>query len=914
MPIAAPRRRSAASHAAAFCLLFGCVPAVAGQADDAAEAERFFESRVRPLLAERCFGCHNAGKQQGGVRLDTRAGVFGNEESGPLAVAGDVDGSRLLQVVAHDPLDTRMPPSGKLADDEIAVLTAWVNGGAVWPEAMDSTDAAAEPADPARTHWAFQPVVRPDVPTVKHADRVRTPVDAFLFRKLEETGIKPADGADRRTLVRRVYLDLLGVPPTWGELQRLRADDRPDWYPRLVDRLLDDPRYGERWARHWLDVARYADTSGYLAGSKSTAYPFAWTYRDYVVDAFNADKPFDRFVTEQLAADRLGLPPDAPELAALGFLSVGPVFIGDRIYQADDRLDVTTRGLMGLTVACARCHDHKYDPIPTEDYYSLFGVFMSGHVPDELPRIGEEPDTPEYRAFVAERDRIAGEAAGYAAGIADAANAKMRREPRLYLREALRRRGTPLPAATDAEQNAVRRAGVDRWVRHLGAAGGPRHPVWGTLLDLAALPAENFPAAAAAKLAERDAAGVPVNALVKAEFSTPPADHADLAERYARVVAGAFGEGRTGAAAVEIRQDADAGLTFTAADAPGYLNQTERNKYNGLAAKVGAFVAASDAAPPRAMVFVDRGRPFEPQVFIRGDRGRRGDRVPRQFPAVLSRGERVPFADGGGRLDLARAIVDPANPLTARVFVNRVWGWHFGRGLVDTASDFGTRADPPTHPDLLDWLTDEFVASGWSVKALHRVILNSDAYRRQSRGIALPRLSTRDPENRLLAFFPRRRLDFEAMRDASLSVSGLLDPRAGGPPFDLVAETPAPRRTVYAKIDRDDLPGLFRTFDLPSPDAHADGRPRTTVPQQALFALNSPEAVRWAASLASLPGVRDAADPADRVRALFRRVLLREPNERELDGAVRFLNEAGDDGPELLAQVLLASNEFLFVD
>ena len=660
-------------------------------------------------------------------------------------------------------------------------------------------------------------------------------------------------------------------------------------------------------------MARYADTSGYLAGSRSTAYPFAWTYRDWVIDALNADVPFDRFVTEQLAADRLGLAADAPELAALGFLSVGPLFIGNQELQADDRVDVTTRGLMGLTVACARCHDHKYDPIPTEDYYSLFGVFMSGHVPDELPRIGGEPDTPEYRAFAAERDRLAGEAERYAAEVAGTANRELRGQAGPYLRDVLRRRGAPLPEPEGKEKNAVRRAGVERWVKHLQGRG-PRDPVWGTLLDLAALPADGFAAAAGRKLAERAAAGVEANALVVAEFQTPPADHTELADRYGRVVAAAHGEGVTGSDAAAIRDDLDEGLTFTAADVTAIGTQTERNRYNGIAAKVDAFVAQSDAAPPRAMVFLDRDRPFDPRVYIRGDRGRRGDQVPRAFPAVLVRGERVPFADGGGRLDLARAIVDPANPLTARVFVNRVWGWHFGRGLVDTPSDFGTHADPPSHPELLDWLASEFVATGWSVKALHRVILNSDVYRRQSRGVATPRLSEQDPENCLLATFPRGRLDFEAMRDASLAVSGLLGPRAGGPAFDLTADTPPSRRTVYAKIDRDDLPGLLRTFDLPSPDAHAESRPHTTVPQQALFALNSPEAVRWAASLATRPEVAAADDPADRVRALFRRVLLRDPLDAERERAVRFLREAGPDGPELLAQVLLASNEFLFVD
>ena len=405
-PVRTPTAAARAPLAAAFGLFVAVAASAAVRGAEPATDEaglRFFEAEVRPLLVARCTECHDAETQQGGVRLDVRAGAFAGE-AGPAVVPGDSAESRLIQVLAHAEYDIGMPPEGRLTDAEIAVLTAWVDRGAPWPaEREESAGPAADPLD----HWAFRPVRVPEVPDVPGP----TPVDRFLNAKLVDAGVEPAGPADRRTQVRRLYLDLLGVPPTWGELRSALADARPDAWPRLVDRLLADPRHGVRWARHWLDVARYADTRGYVLAGREKRFPFAWTYRDYIVAAFNADRPYDRFVTEQLAADRLvaagELPPNAPELAALGFLTLGDRFIGNPVLTADDRVDVVSRGLLGLTVACARCHDHKFDAIPTEDYYALYGVFRSSTEPDELPTIGTPADTPAARAFRAERDRLA---------------------------------------------------------------------------------------------------------------------------------------------------------------------------------------------------------------------------------------------------------------------------------------------------------------------------------------------------------------------------------------------------------------------------------------------------------------------------------------------------------------------------
>ena len=835
---------------------------VPAPATDAAGLE-FFETHVRPLLADACVECHGPDLQQGGVRLDTRAGMFAAGEDGgeigPAVIPGDAAGSRLLEVLAHADDDLGMPPEGKLPDDRIAVLTAWVERGAPWPEEAARPVPAADPA----AHWAFRPVVRPPVPDVAGA----TPVDRFLNAKLTAAGIEPAGAAPRRTQIRRLYLDLLGVPPTWDELQTALADlsaedGRPDAWPRLVERVLADPRHGPRWARHWLDVARYADTTGYVGGNRSTRYPFAWTYRDWVADAFNRNLPFDRFVTLQLAADRLGLAADDPDLAAMGFLTLGDRFLNNPVLIADDRVDVASRGLLGLTVACARCHDHKYDPVPTEDYYALYGVFRSSVAPDELPVVGAVPDTPAGRAFVAERDRLSAAAATVDAELLDT----VRRD----LRD---RFGDHLAAAAGVAPKDGLRSHAVRVFRKRLAKADADDPVLGRWVALRDGASDEAPAAVAAEF----------NAAAAEWGDRPPGD--------------------------PLRTIVKGWTQIEPRVLRGYLNQAERKRSDAAAAKLTAFLADSPAAPPRAHVLHDRSRREWNTVFVRGDTSRRGKEiVPHAVPSILTGGELVEVCPDGvsGRAELAAAIVDPANPLTARVFVNRVWAWRFGTGLVTTPSDFGTRADPPSHPALLDWLADGFVRSGWDVKALHRRIVGSDAYRR---GAGPAAGDARDPGNRLLSRFPRRRLSFEALRDAALAAAGVLDERIGGRPADLFDRAaPHRRRTLYGIVDRNDPPGAPRNFDFPSPDATADARTETAVPQQGLYALNGPDLAAWGAALAaSLP-------PGDPVAPLYRRVLLRDPTAAERDRAERFLASAGADGAALLAHVLLMSNEFSYLE
>jgi mono/diheme cytochrome c family protein len=735
----------------------------------------FFEKNVRPLLVSKCQSCHGAKRQQGGLRLDSRAALLKGSDNGAVLEKGDPDKSSLLRAIRYEG-DVQMPPKGKLPDEAIAHLTAWVKMGAPWPEdAVVKEGHSQSVAEVRRTHWAFQPVKKPNPPTVKNADWIKTPLDAFVLAKLEAKALQPSPMADRRTLIRRLTFDLHGLPPTPREGADFENDRSPDAYARLVDRLLASPRYGERWGRHWLDVARYADSKGYVF-TDERRYPFAYTYRDYVIRSFNEDLPYDQFVLQQLAADRLPLGDDKRPLAALGYLTLGRRFLNNVHDIIDDRIDVTMRGFQAMTVGCARCHDHKFDPIPTRDYYSLYGVFASSIEPKDLPLIGQPEQTAELAAF--------------------------------------------------EKELAKRKEAVEKY----------------------------------------------------------RTEHKD-----------------------ELAKG----------------NRKFRDGLRALQKKVDQWQATSPTAPPRAMVLIDKPQPETPHVFLRGNPNNRGPSVPRQFLEVVAGDKRQPFRQGSGRLELAHAIADRNNPLTARVLVNRVWLHHFGAGLVQTPSDFGLRGETPTHPELLDWLAAAFVDEGWSIKKLHRLILLSNTYRQANNDD--PRLLQMDPENRLLARMNRQRLDFEAMRDSLLSVAGRLDAKMGGRAVELTTAPFSPRRSVYGFIDRQNLPGLFRTFDFASPDTSTPQRYTTTVPQQALFLMNSPFVAEQARHFAQRPEVATQAKDEEKIKAMYQLAYGRAAEPEEIALGLRFLAEARKSEAankaalplsawQQYAQVLLLANEFAFVD
>ncbi len=706
-----------------------------------------FETRIRPLLAENCYSCHGPEKQQNGLRLDSRAAILKGSDYGPAAIPGDPASSKLLQAVNHsDGVEPLPKKADKLTDESIASLTEWVQQGLPWP------DESAPPPNTEkwRTHWAFQPVTLPPQPAVQTADRISQPLDAHVLARQEQLGLTLSPRADRATLVRRASLDLTGLPPTYQQIQDFIADPAPDPFPALVDSLLDSPHFGERWARHWMDIARYADTKGYVF-QEERRYAYAYTYRDWLIHAFNRDLPYDQFLIRQLAADQVTDWDKAPQdLAAMGFLTLGRRFLNAEPDIIDDRLDVVFRGTQGLTVTCARCHDHKFDPIPTADYYSLYGVFASSQEPNDKPLIGEPDDSPEYQAYLA------------TVGQKEEAIATFRR---IHPKQ-------------------------------------PRKPL-------------------------------PYLNLLNPYQEKPP---------YTRL---------------------------------------HRNQLRDLVKDLENFQATNPAAPPRAMVMVDRPEPVEPVIFLRGNQGRRGPQVPRRFLKALTPGdERPAFTQGSGRLEMAREIASPQNPLTARVWVNRVWTWLMGSPLVDSASDFGVRTPLPDNPALLDHLAAQFMAEGWSTKKLIRSILLSSTWQQAS--LTNPAAAALDPENRLYWRQNRRRLDFESFRDSLLTVSGNLDLKIGGRGQEMVTSGGHSRRTLYGLIDRQNLPGLFRTFDFASPDATAPKRFETTVPQQALFLMNSPFVLAQAGRLAAAASDGDVEPPAI-IRRLYRSILSRDPDPDEIE-------------------------------
>ncbi len=670
------------------------------------EGLEYFEANIRPLLANHCLECHGEDKQ-GGLQLDSRAAMLTGSESGPSIVPGKPDDSRLIRAVRYDG-EPKMPPDGKLAAEEIAKLEHWISLGAPAPGDDTPVPKPEDRAEQSRTHWAFQPIVKPSLPTVQDGAWPKSPVDNFILARLEAAGLTPSTPADPRTIYRRASFDVTGLPPKMADIDRVSSGEIT--LDRALEELLASPHYGERWGRHWLDIARYADSKGYLF-TEDRNYPNAYKYRDWVVKALNNDLPYDEFLIRQIAADRLPIEGEDSPLAAMGFLTVGRRFLNNPHDIIDDRIDVLTRGTMGLTVTCARCHDHKYDPIPTKDYYSLYGVLASSVEPKDMD----------------------------------------------------------------------------------------------------------------------------VMSLAEAE------------------------------------------------------------------------------------------QPVTPVVFVRGNPGNRGEEVPRQFLSIVAGDSRQPFQQGSGRLELAQAIADPANPLTARVMVNRIWMYYFEQPLVDTPSDFGLRSAPPTHPELLDFLAATLVENNWSLKSIHRLILSSAAYQQAS--ASRPDAAKVDPENRLVWRMNRKRLDFESMRDALLASSGQLDAAVGGPAVDLMAQPWPTRRTLYGRIDRQNLPNLFRTFDFASPDTHSPRRYTTTVPQQALYLLNNPFVREQTKHLAARQEFSAATEPAAKVERLYEVALARKPTGQELELGKSFLTsedanqappaEAPADRPsawERYVQVVLLSNEFMFVD
>ena len=925
----------------------------------------FFEKKIRPVLVKDCYKCHSAegGRIKGGLRLDTRDGLLKGGESGPAIIPGNPDRSPLIRAIRYRDSNLQMPPDDKkLPAAQIADLEAWVRMGAPDPRADAPNKYGAALTDP-KQHWSFQPIFKPLIPDFRKdwAPLARNAIDHYVFATLEAKQLTPSPRADKTTLIRRATFNLTGLPPTLAEVDDFLADESPQAFEKVVDRLLASPRYGERWGRHWLDVARYGDTTGRRNNNRGeTRYLHSHTYRDWVIQSFNDDRPFDQFAKLQIAADRLvgeeeskvqspkskaadaatekpppaqlstlNSQPSRSDLAALGFITLGPRLNNNADDLIDDRIDVVTKGFLALSVTCARCHDHKFDPIPTKDYYALHGVFASSTEPRDGAELPVNKDTPEFRTF----QKALAEAEDGLKKFEDGLRARARAELVFRINDyfkALHDFGHPTnttPFGQFMQRRNLLPAVATGWKDALAKAKTTHHPVLSVWHEFAALPATNFLKAAtpiALRLRSSGDTNKPVNPMVARALTSPPGSIAVVATNFARLFTDAntrWGQlaaqhanrlrtggtnapaaptGLADAAQEEIRRvlhdPASPAYLFTDEKVEASLARvrnlvTVRTEQQRLARVVEDLRTSHSGAPPRAVVLNDSPQPRDSYVYIKGNRGSRGPDAPRQFLEILSGENRAPFRDGSGRLELAKEIASPDNPLTARVMVNRVWLHQFGEGIVRTANDFGLRSDPPTHPELLDYLAWQFMENGWSVKKLQKLMMLSHAWQQSSEDN--PRFAQVDPENRWLWQQNRRRLEFEALRDTVLHIGGKLDFKMGGPGERLDRPDTdgeySDRRSVYGLVDRANLPNMFGAFDFANPDLSTGQRNNTVVPQQALFMMNSPLVIEQARNTVQRGDLKSLPNDLERVKMLYRLIYSRLPTDTELKLALNYL-------------------------
>lgn len=791
----------------------------------------FFESKIRPVLATRCFGCHSSklAEPKGDLVLDTKAGLAKGGRLGPEIVPGRPAESRLLHALRYTDQSLAMPPTGKLPDQVIADFEQWIARGAIDPR-VDVVAGAPAPAplkgmpiEQGRKWWAFQPVAAHAAPKPKSPATAVWPknnIDAFILAKLEEKKSAPSPRADRRTLVTRAYVDLLGYKPTYEETQAFVNDPSPTAYEKLIDMLLASPHYGERWARHWMDVARFGEDNS-TTEATNPAYRFAWRYRDWIIEALNADVPYDRFITLQLAADKMtGVKRE--DLRALGYLGAAPIYHKDQRLSAevtygfmtddwDDRVDAVTRGVLGITVACARCHDHKFDPILTKDYYALVGVFAST-MRAERPLFEVDPQIEQRYMWVQRR----------LFDLAYSAN--------LATNEAT--------TFVEAEKR------VAKW---------------------------------------------------KGEIETLKAEMMALQERYPKLI-----------------ENVQRFWTFPVKPAPNAPPAPPAPRARANPASAEPFMqAVYDAAqyvngedPTYTFIDYKPGESRHMPILRAGNVAAPGEVVPRAYLTVLSQGD-TKFRDtGSGRLELADRIFSDSPSLAARVIVNRVWDWHFGRPLVPTTSDFGVQGEKPSHPELLDDLAARFIENGWSLKWLNKAIMMSAAYQQASK----PREQAEaiDPLNALVWRMNPRRLDIESYRDSLLRSAGLLDETLYGISDDLQDENFV-RRTIYGRVSRSNPSMLLRIYDFPDANQTSPGRDLTTTSLQQLFMMNS--AFMHTLGNALAESVLKHETYALKVRDLYRKILSRDPTAEELAEGRAYLTQGT---VERFAQILLSTNEEVF--
>jgi len=900
------------------------------------EQNEFFESKIRPIFANHCFECHSAekGKTKGSFSMDSREEILKGGEAGPALKPGDAKGSALIKAVTWED-DLQMPPKKKLSDEQIADLKKWVTMGA-----PDPRDPSKSTKKDKKAHWAFQPVQKQTPPAVKNAAWCVNKLDNFVLAKLEEKQMLPAPQAEKETLLRRAYFDLVGLPPSPREIEAFVRDPNPDRaYAAVIDRLLASPAYGERWGRHWLDTARYSDTTGDLTNQADRIseyrYPYAWTYREWVIKAMNSDLPYNQFIMQQLAADKI---PNNPKenLAALGLMTVGQRFpMKDDIIN--DRIDVIGRGFLGLTIACARCHDHKFDPVTAADYYALRGIFASCAEPKEGPLIAGDPQSPTFLKYQSDLAKMEEKAYAEFYKIQREYSDKMRKNGEAIFEAAL----LTQKSAT-AEQNAraneiLKESKLDKdtlAIVNSSVMSSNRmrgsDDIYGPFFKLATV-TTNREAVVESMLNGKDKSkyNSEVIAFLKEQPSLPSDPH------QVAVLVGKFfakSEPKTAALYAEFMdkaKDVSNSPDKAAMDVAVFplkllpaselsiermMEEANRSfpnpKIRGMLATgadlagINKFKITFKGGPVRAMALEDLPKAVDSPIYVRGNAPKPGEKVrmvPRRFLEVLSDNQKpVAFKEGSGRLELAQSIASKTNPLTARVIVNRVWMHHFGDGLVRTPDDLGNQAGAPTHPELLDFLANWFVEDfgpqkpAWSLKALHKAIMLTRTYQQSSNTafkggtVAYDKM---DPANSLLWRANVRRLDFEAFRDSLISMAGIMDHSLGGQSFNVNEEPYSFRRSVYSYIDRAGMPDLLMQFDMANPDQPNSRRTTTIVPQQALFLMNSSFVAQIVQNIVKRPEIVQAVrEGSDRgLTAVYRVVLQRIPTASERERAMKFL-------------------------
>ncbi len=904
----------------------------------------FFESKIRPVLANNCYECHsveaaNLGKQKGGLLLDTRKGIRKGGDTGPAVVPGDLAGSLILKALKQDELE--MPPTGKLADEIIGDFTRWIVDGAIDPREESAVEVKSTKVD-GSNHWAFKVPEEPKLPEVRNSKWGRSKIDRFILHELESQKINPVPYASSRVLVRRIYFDLLGLPPTPAQVDKFleaSAKGHEDAVARLVDSLLKSPHYGERWGRHWLDVARYAEDQAHTFGVKKRAN--AHQYRDWVIQMFNDDLPFDEFIKFQLAGDLMEpkLGDKFRQFAGLGFLGLGAQYYKNsdkakaEADELDDTIDTVTRGFLGLTVSCARCHDHKFDPIPTRDYYALAGIF-NGRRYSEIPLVGED----EVKAYNDEQRVIKdleSKHRSYLRGIGKEEGKKRFGQVSQYLQEGwrlvtLKSQGVKISDDEFAEKTGLHPHYTKRFREVLDK--GRKNDLMKRLPELEGwheveAKFEGKPALETLKVPEKIVALADqlqdlVNqaeeafAQIEIEKAEELAKARNVEDRLNKIIGKMENDQKR--LLKNIWFDGHAPLYASENDAYAkILNEKEKAEADRM--KTGFEDLRKKAKPKYPLAHAVQGGGKAMQVYIRGNPASKGDWVARGMLEILEDEPRPTDPEEAkkhsfSRLDLAEAIASPENPLTARVIVNRVWQWHFGKGLVTTSSNFGLLGEAPSHPELLDWLTVNFMKNGWSLKWLHREILGSATYQLSSERSS--HNEELDGDNRFRWRFDRRRLEVEAWRDALLAISGNLDSTMGGPTIEL--QKNKTRRTVYASISRHQLDGTLRIFDFPDANVSAASRTETTVPQQQLFVLNSDFIIDQAKAFAKR--VTSAYEEVpEQVEFAYRLAFGRSPSESEVKVAQSYLKIEKEKDDKLsrweqYCQALLASNELMYLD